>query len=435
MKAKAAAARVDITPPIGLWMTGFGAREVPSSGIHDPLYAKALVIESQGNRGVLVCLDIIQPSPDIIAQVRFGVEQTTGIPAESLFINSTHTHSGPAACRFNGMGVYDGAYCEQLSKKIVTAVRLACSDLSPATLQFGTAPVTIGANRRLLRQKGGASMKPNPEGSYDPTVYVLRVEFENRGPALLMSHAAHPVVLGSDNLEISADFCGFACSDVEAELGEGSIAMFMQGCCGNINADRGDGSYQQAATLGRKLAAAALETRVEPVAGEGLSASLETIQLPLMSPPSLEECDQELAELNSKQVVANESGNSWKIRNAEAMLNWAHRMKACALNGHFERTQPMQIHGIRIGDLAFLGTEAETFVDYSLSIQKRSPIPNTVVAGYTDGCIGYLPSASAYPEGGYEVDSAIRYYGLLMMKPESEELVVQKSVDLLNRLV
>ncbi|MDP7130087.1 MAG: neutral/alkaline non-lysosomal ceramidase N-terminal domain-containing protein [Planctomycetota bacterium] len=151
MKAKAAAARVDITPPIGLWMTGFGAREVPSSGIHDPLYAKALVIESQGNRGVLVCLDIIQPSPDIIAQVRFGVEQTTGIPAESLFINSTHTHSGPATCRFNGMGVYDGAYCEQLSKKIVTAVRLACSDLSPATLQFGTAPVTIGANRRLLR--------------------------------------------------------------------------------------------------------------------------------------------------------------------------------------------------------------------------------------------------------------------------------------------
>jgi hypothetical protein len=366
-------------------------------------------------------------------QVRFGAEQTTGIPAESLFINSTHTHSGPTTYRFNGMGVYDSAYCEQLSKKIVSAVQMACNNLSPATLHYGSAPVTIGANRRLLQKDGGVSMRPNDGGSYDPTVYVLRVDFEDRAPALLMSHAAHPVILGSDNLEFSADFCGVACSEVESTLGEGSIAMFMQGCCGDINADRGDGSFEQSAKVGKKLAKAALDSSTETLSGCGVSASVETIQLPLIV-PSIESCEQELSELNSKLDEAVESGIPWKIRNAEAMVNWARRVKACAMNGNFVRTQSMQIHGVRIGGLAFLGTEAETFVDYALAIQKQSPIPNTVVAGYTNGCIGYLPTASAYPEGGYEIVTAIRYYGLLMMKPESEELVMQKSLELLGKL-
>ncbi|MDA0838453.1 MAG: neutral/alkaline non-lysosomal ceramidase N-terminal domain-containing protein [Planctomycetota bacterium] len=433
MKVNAAAAKVDITPPIGLWMTGFGARDSAATGIHDPLYAKALVIESASNRVVLVCLDIIQPSPDIMAQVRFGVEQTTGIPAESLFINSTHTHSGPTTFRFNGMGVYDVTYCDQLSRKIVSAVQMACNDLAPATLSYGSSPVAIGANRRLLREDGGVSMRPNDTGSYDPTVYVLRIKFEDRAPALLMTHAAHPVILGSDNLEFSADFCGFACSAVEENLGEGSIALFMQGCCGDINADRGDGSFEQAAMVGKKLATAVLDSSTEALAGGGISGSVETVQLPLIV-PSIECCEQELCTLNSKLEEAVDSRIPWKIRNAEAMVNWARRVNACALNGNFDRTQSMQIHGLRIGNLAFLGTEAETFVDYAFSIQEQSPIPKTVVAGYTNGCIGYLPTARAYPEGGYEVDTAIRYYGLLMMKPESEELVVRRSLDLLDRL-
>ena len=76
----------------------------------------------------------------------------------------------------------------------------------------------------------------------------------------------------------------------------------------------------------------------------------------------------------------------------------------------------------------------EVFFEYAEQIEAASPFTHTMVLAYHNGCIGYVPTATAYAEGGYKVVEAIRYYGTLMMKPESGRLLVSAAVDLLSGL-
>ena len=436
MALRAGVAVVNITPPIGIWMTGFAARPGPANGVHDELYARAVVVESGGAKVALVALDIIQPDEAIVSRVRFTVEQWTGIPTENILLNSSHTHSGPSTYRFNGMGNYDEAYCDVLGRKIATAIKLAADQLQPARLRFGKEHVAIGHNRRQRRANGSIGMGENTEGAYDPTVYVIRFDFDHRGPVVILSHAAHPVILGGGNLDFSADFCSYACRSVEEGLGDDSMAMFFQGCCGNINADRGDGSFEQAAKMGNKLGAAALNAAMnsESVSGETIGAALEVVQLPLVDPPSVEEAEETLRQFQETHEKAVAGGSHVNITIQEGLTNWASRVLACAKEGKKERTQTIILQSVRLGDIGIAASEAETFIEIGQAIQERSPFEHTIALGYTNGCIGYLPTAAAYPEGGYEVATAIRYYGLLMMSPESERIVVDRSTRLLEQV-
>ena len=65
-------------------------------------------------------------------------------------------------------------------------------------------------------------------------------------------------------------------------------------------------------------------------------------------------------------------------------------------------TSPAPIHGLRLGDVALVGLGGEAFVEYALHARARSAASSTMALGYTDGVVGYLPTAIAYEEGGYE---------------------------------
>lgn len=437
MTLKAGSARVNITPPIDIWMTGFGARSQPAAGIHDQLYAKALVLELDGVKTALVALDVIQLEPSIVAQVRETVQKWTGIPASHLMLNALHTHSGPGTYGFYVMGQMDEAYCDVLARLIATAVKLADDALQPAEASYGTDRVVIGYNRRQKRKDGEMRLGPNPGGAYDETVHTMRFELADGTTVVLMSHAAHPVVLGSANLDYTADFCGFACRAVEEALGGKTLAIFLQGFCGNINADINDASFAQAERLGKRLAGAVIKAAhtAEPVDFDRLGAAMEVVPLPLEQPPSVEEADRQVEEMEEDLKETETTDDPLRIKLAQGMVDWANRVRAFSLEGSRDRTQPMTVQAFRFGEVGICAHEAETFVDYAQFIQDRSPLgQRTICLGYTNGCIGYLPTAASYPDGGYEVNHAIRYYGTLMWTPESEQMVTDTSVALLEGL-
>jgi hypothetical protein len=64
-----------------------------------------------------------------------------------------------------------------------------------------------------------------------------------------------------------------------------------------------------------------------------------------------------------------------------------------------------ELHGIRIGDAALVGFAGEPFSELGAQVKARSPFPHTLFSGYTNDYLGYLPTAEAYPAGGYEVDT------------------------------
>lgn len=276
---RAGIARVDITPTApSLPMYGYANRKCgPSSGTHDPLHAKVLVLESGGTRVAIVTADL---GSLVSETLRRDVAARLGI--DTLLLAASHTHSAPAFLPFGSAPSSSAAaraYQSELEAKLFDAISTAASSLFPAQLGVGRGALQLGYNRLLLREDGRAralfdNLDRVPYGPVDPEVVLLRVE-DSAGVvrALLVHYAAHPVVLGSTNCKFSADYVGVVQAVVEEAL-PGTQVMFAQGGAGDINPLFQGRSGDEAAdfalvdTMGRLLAGEILRAnaRVTPLA-------------------------------------------------------------------------------------------------------------------------------------------------------------------------
>ena len=433
---KAGVASVNISPPIGVDLTGFGNRTGPCIGIHDDIHAKALVLDNGSTRVGIVTTDLLGLDPRLVDQIRTLAKDTLGIQPESLMLNSSHTHSAPAANYLRGLGNMDGPYCDCLVRKIVGALRMAVDDLAQAQLFAGTGNVQVGINRRERIQSGGMKLGSNPEGPVCTEVQVLRVDCNGQTKAVLHNHAAHPVVLGGDNLLVSADFVGYANAGVQRLMGDSVTALFAQGCCGNINA-RLRKTFDAAAKLGRILAGATVATAesAEPLESCELGGASTQLQLPYLPPPTVDEAQAQLDKAKADlKAIEGQDVTRGKRMMDEAMVAWAEDSLRVAKGESDDTAAEFEVQALRIGDVAVVGLEGEVFVQYEHNIRAASRYATTMVLAYTNGCIGYVPDAAAYPFGGYEVTMAYKMYATQMIAPESEGIILAEAKRLLGGL-
>ncbi|MGC8783639.1 MAG: neutral/alkaline non-lysosomal ceramidase N-terminal domain-containing protein [Armatimonadota bacterium] len=430
MALKAAVCETNITPPVGVWLAGYAGRPSGCLGVHDELMARALVLEDGPSLAAIVSLDLIALDFDLVEMIREGVSRKVGIPPERLLLNCSHTHSGPVTRTFRAMGVRDDLYCDVMARKVIGAIQQAADMLEPVSLRWGRASVQIGINRREM-QAGQMVLGGNPRRPIQPYVDVLQVEREPGTPlATLFAHATHAVVLGGQNLWVSADFPGMAC-DFLRRVGMG-VPMFLQGCAGDINpVERG--TFAIARKLGDLLGASVVVAshQAEPVQGIPLSGTLRTVNLPYHL-PSPEEAQQYLHQMESELRLAEQKGEPLHVLTwQQDMVRWAQDLVLAAEKGE-PTHQPFEIQLLRVGDVHLLAFPAEMFVHYALDFVRQSPHQPTIVLGYSNGCWGYIPTAADYALGGYEVDMAYRYYGTLMVSSECERLIREEVYDLLG---
>lgn len=439
MAWKAGVAVMDITPPIGVWLTGYAARTHPCVGIHDPLSTRALVLENgDGQRAALLTLDLIALTYKQVAQLRRLVREWTGIPPQNLLINCSHTHSAPAVGELAAscMGIPNASYLDVTICKAATTVKLAAESLQQARLRFGVAECRIGINRRQRTTNGRIVLGQNPEGTIDPHTYVLIVETPDGTPiAITFSYACHAVVMGDDNYFVSADYPGYARKAVERFF-DGATALFLQGCAGNIN-PRERGTFSIAEKLGNELAASVIQAalKAEPVEDETVEGVGQNLKLPLLPPPPPKWLRQWRRDHLTHAKAAKQEGRHGEVRWRHREAEWAANLFKAMKENSLPTDEQIEAQVLLVGDVAFAGQASETFVEIGLAVQQQSPLPRTVPLGYTNGCVGYMPTASSYEEGGYEVEQAFKFYGrLLMHSPDSESIVTNWLIRQLHRL-
>jgi hypothetical protein len=215
------------------------------------------------------------------------------------------------------------------------------------------------------------------------------------------------------------------------------LPLFLQGCCGDINPVR-RGTLEEVRSLGTVLGAGAIQGAEEAQAIEGapVRAARERLLLPLQAPAPVEQARATRDEEAEKVRQAEERFGrdaEYRIRPSRALLEWAEDHLQLAERPE-PRTVPLEVQAIRLGDLAIVGIAAEVFLEIGRSIAARSPAPHTLVLGYTNGLIGYLPTAAAFPQGGYEVDGAHKYFGTLMVTEEAERRTSEAAGQLLGGL-
>jgi hypothetical protein len=183
-------------------------------------------------------------------------------------------------------------------------------------------------------------------------------------------------------------------------------------------------------------AAARAAELARPLEEKGVGGAARRLKLPVVKPPPLgkaEAAAQEHEEALNAAIEA--SGEEHELMQRRHMAGIAQRLVEVIREGPPWPRQVFNVGALRVGEVAMVGLSAETFVEYQIALDASSPFERTLVFGTTNGVLGYLPTAAAYEEGGYEVETAHRYYNQpLMIGPGSERLVLDAAEALLRTL-
>lgn len=377
--------RAEITPKLGCRLMGYSNRTHGATAIHDGLLARALVLSDADTTCAIVACELRCVNEETTAEVRQAVARRVGIPGANVLLCATHTHSGPHD--------RDAENWQRPLAEIVTdAVEMAYAGLREARLGGGFGMLYgYSINRRWL------------DRPIDPAVGVVRIDDMDDHPlGVLCTFGCHPVVLGYDNYAISADWPGHACRVVEQTLGAGAMCMFLLGGAGDVNpvvagvrrqlrsgrpvvsigeisayygragdsasyniGDRRGGAFDEVAELGTAFAQEVLHVQrgIRPSDRGG----------PLWS--------------QQFWIDASSAGDGIKLEDASVSV-----------------TYEVQVLGI--GNVMVVGQPGEIFAETAVRLRtylRGRGVQTPLIIGHANGWRSYLPEASAFPEGGYEV--------------------------------
>jgi neutral ceramidase len=441
----AGVARVTITPPIGIPMIGFAGRG-PAAGIHDDLTATALVLEgpaahlsgdAQGagvGRVAVIACDLLFLRAEEVRAVREATGRLSDVPPDQVVIACSHTHYGPLTePGRDERAPQVEAYLANLVHLLAGAVTMARAAVVPCRLSLGQGQVSIGINRRERTADGQIILGQNPSGPVDPRVAVLRIDgLDGRPLAAMLNYACHPVSLGSRCTDISADFPGTARRLVEEQTG--AMCLFLQGAAGNINPLLMGWDWTHLARLGLPLGAEAVRVYwsmapgAEPANG-GLAVARSQLQLPPLLPASIAEGRETIAVLEVERERLSAEGDAGALWWTETRLERARKGLAALQGGTPVPPVEAELMAMRLSDsVGMITAPGEIFTEIGQSIVASSPFQHTLFAGYTNGTIGYVPTRTAYTEGGYEVSHACQ------VAPDAGEQIEAESIRLLRSI-
>ncbi len=413
-------ARVCITPEIGMPYLGYGwDRQDPFVGVHDDLWAKALVIDDGEQAAALVACDMIGfPPAAFAAAVRAQVAAHTSIPGEHVMLSASHTHSSHASIDLSTLDL-DWPWVQDLARSLAGAAIAAWQQREPAIIKVGAGEIHgIAENRRVIHSDGkvyrnwdrAAPGEVVRRGPIDPDVGVLLAQRPNGTPlAVLSNFTAHPICAMSQP-QVSADYPGFAMAAVEAALGPGVTALFTQGACGDVNPPVVRRSTRDAREVGLQLGgevlrvAASLLPDEVPAADSHVRIATKRVNWTYRTDlPANDEADHAYAAARAQVERVERSGAS--AAEVRREIN-KHRvvLEQYELTRNNARREEGEIQVLAIGDSAWVGVPGELFCQIGLDIKRQSPFARTFIVGYANSYQGYFPTPTAYEEGGYEVN-------------------------------
>ena len=458
--------------------------------INDPLYAKALVLRDDSTTAVIITVDAValgEIGPignDYLGDVRARIQQQLNIEPANVLINTSHCH---------------GLVCADVDQRTFQAVQQAVGNMVPVKVGAGSGHEDRIMENRRLKLKDGTeadvrhaySLPPDEEvagiGPVDPEIGVLRLDKEDgRTLAVVYNFACHPI-LGVPNGGITADLVGFASRVIENNLSDGTVALFLQGCAGDINPVfyKDVDHPRHAEQLGNMLGLSTLQAlrKVECRADDRLVVHNEIVELPradfaqrIIALQSLRErlCQSlEGTSLNLKMFVPlfvkyklssefpsyyshgylhdqamsrddlkhldteNQRNLEQYIRNIHTMeqltrvqTNLALLKKHQADNvAAANKAIEAELLGLRIGDFVLVTFPGELSVQIGLNLKTASPHELTFVAGYTNGYIYYAPTAEQLRNPGSAQEDCD-----CILAPEWQKLFEDKAVEMLRGL-
>jgi neutral ceramidase len=428
-------ARVEITPPLGTRLAGYGVKERPAEAVHDPLYATAVVFRQNDLTAAHVTLDVTLIDGQEVDRIRALASEASGIPAEHINVGVTHTHSSPQTFTMDGWGDKDEAYLDTLRPAVARAVAEAASNCVPVRIGVAETVTRAGINRRAVQRNGEVCFGGDEGGSCDPIMTVIRLEGE-MGPVGCIIHCSgHCTTLGANRL-ISRDWIGVMVDRVHSQTR--SLVMAINGAFGDVgprtncllgdglfSAGGGDGipAMQEVGYLAAGDALRAHQSIRRMEDNMNLRVCVGSMDLPLSPLPPLEEARVKLAEWEPKR-------QTW----GRPMCNYRYWSRVIEAHNRPQQTVlsvPQTVIGV--GPVALVPLPGEPFSSISRRLRRGSPFQHTLACGGTNGSLCYLIDRESRLRGGYEPWVGISVHTQLL-GDHVDDVLVDENLRLLEQM-
>ncbi len=388
---------------------------------HDPLHARCLVLDNGVAKIVIVVSDSCMIPRDIFDPAKEKASRATGIPAKSMLMSATHTHTAVTVG-----GVFQSEPEEEYRKflidRIAQAVVDADSRLEPARVGWAvgnnphqvfnrrwfmrpgfeyTDPFDAGTDKVRMNPPRGSSKLLKPAGPIDPEIPVLAVQAADGRPLALLANYSLHYVGGVPATMLSADYFGEFAREITQLLGAENakpafVGIMSNGTSGDINninffeAGVRREPLEQIRLVARDVAKSAYRAykRIEYQDWVPLVAREAEIELGVRLP------GKEDLKRAKKILSAAGSGPYRERRQIYA--------RETVLLAKYPEKVPVRLQAFRIGGLGIVSSPCETFVETGLAIKQQSPLRPTFVIELANGYNGYLPTSRQHQLGGYE---------------------------------
>jgi len=440
----------DITPELGIYLTGYGMPERLATGVHSPLTATAMVLKDGEKEAVVIGFDWCFVDWALTRDIRKGINEATGIPEDNILLCCSHTHSAPHTTYMRTLGrvAVDPEnkgieYVHKSIPAIADAVKRAKASLCETAAAFAAGKTKTGISRRGMNENGVViGFIGDPDMIYDSNMTAVQfIDRETRKPVGILIHCSgHNTAMGLDR-NISSDWCGV----MKRRVGQRYQVpvLFVNGALGDVgprtnrwinneraafsgfSAGAGDGPAS-AEEVGYRAATDALrllEDMRDFRTDLPLKFNTTTIKLPQEIPISKEEAEAILKKYDSQTEKTAEPPVEYQLSKI-ALQTWKEPPQPVF---EFEQTV------VAFGPLAFAPFPFEMFSVFSLRLRKYGPFEFTLLCSNTNGRNAYLPDRGAIACGGYEVTcrKTIRPY---VLKPEAGDLAVVQTLKSLREM-
>jgi hypothetical protein len=429
-------AREDITPPEGLWQDGFANRAHASNGVLDPLHLRVAAAKSGDTAIVFIAVEALVLTDGCAYAIRRKVAQACGIRPHQVLAAATHTHGAPMSLPTENEEEYE-KWWWSVEEKAANAAERALKSLRPAQFDAVSGLMRIGVNRREFTEKG-VMIGENAKAVIDRRLRMLRVMGEDgKLMGAILQGACHPVCMGSGNEKYTGDWPGRACNKLESR-DQSAVFLYFNGGSGDVNPKR----YEDEAD--EQCLERTVQTFLEDAGNllrepftphdDGPIASVDSEFNVPMRKPDRNSLMQTLQEWRERMAVAPD--DSWD----KIIGVYCGRFVEDSLQRLDEGRKPevrAVLQAVRLaGDIAFLALPFEVFSSTSrelaMALKERGiPREGAFTVGYANGIHGYLPTAKALREGGWEPMVSAWFYGLpAYYGPRAERAVRERLLAL-----
>jgi hypothetical protein len=423
---------VDVTPPLGTPLCD--ALVMPAKEIVEPLSARGIVLLTADQPIVLCAVDWVGIGNSGHDAFRIALAKAVGTSVDRVCVHCLHQHDAPG-CDFQadkilaayGLGgkLFDPGFARGAIERLSAVARKSLAKPREVThVGIGKAKVVdVASNRRVMGTDGkvkyvrysstqDAKIRAEPEGLIDPYVQLLSFWDKDTLLVSITYYATHPQSYYAKG-GVSSDFPGLARRQRENEL-PGALHIHFNGAGGNVTAGKyNDGAPENRPVLAGRLASGMKEAfsteKKSPVKGDDISWRVSRVALPLSKRYESKELEKRVADDKLPQAERLAAARN---------LAWARRCEAGTKT---------DIGCLRLGPAYVLHMPGELFVEYQLAAQNMRPGEPVMMAAYGDYGPGYIGTAIAYTQGGYETGPVSR------VAPEVEGVLRGAMRDLLGK--